>query len=84
MLGDFIKWLTLFHIQDYQDVVTKLLENFEQLKIHKKSKKESVSDPTVSLVRMNGDPAVSFVRRYRDRPTFLNNHADAAMRSLGK
>ena len=65
-------------------MVTKLLDNLEQLKIHQKSKKQSPADPTVSLVRMTGEPAVSFVRLYRDRPTYVNNHADAAMRSLGK
>ena len=75
------KLQTLFYNQDYRDVVTKLLE---QLRIHQKSKKQSGPDPTVSLVRMTGDPAVSFVRRFRDRPTYVNNHADAAIRSLGR
>ena len=65
-------------------MVTKLLENLKQLKIRQKSKKQIAPDPTVSLVRMTGDPAVSFVRRFRDRPTYVNNHADAAMRSLGR
>ena len=65
-------------------MVTKLLENLKQLKICQKSKKQIAPEPTVSLVRMTGDPAVSFVRRFRDRPTYVNNHADAAMRSLGR
>jgi hypothetical protein len=70
-------------------VVHKLLEalaDVEQLKSHQKSKKQSQQDPSVNLMRMNQgkpDPAVSFVRMYRYKPPYVNNHADAVMRTLG-
>ena len=71
-------------MQDYQAVVMELLRNVEQLAGHKKSKKQNQVDTTLNMVQRHGDPAASFVRKYRDRPVYVNNHADAVMRTLGR
>ena len=69
--------------KDYQAVVIKLLRNIAQLGGHKKSKKQNQEYSALNLIRRNEDLAVSFVRKYRDKPVYVNNHADAVMRTLG-
>ena len=69
--------------KDYQAVVIELLSNVAQLGGHKKSKKQNQEDSTLNLMRRNEDPEVCFVRKYRDKPVYVNNHAEAVMRTLG-
>ena len=57
-----------------------------QKKSEKWMQMNQATNQNANLMRMHPgmpNPEANFVRMYRDMPPYVNNHADAVMRTLG-